>query len=257
MTVPSLSFDGKIVVITGGRRGMGRGFALAFAEGGADVAICDNVLEDGELEGVAEEIRKLGRRSLFAQVEVSKKAEVDNFIQRVENELGGIDILVNSAGMIIRKSLMEMNEEEYDTVMDVDLKGYFLCAQAVAKRMMDRQRGTIVQIASRAAFQSALNQGVYPIAKTGVVMLTRILARELAQYKIRVNAIAPGGTRTKFNEAMRLARPEGERGAATGNPLGRMAEVDDMVGPVLFLASDSASGFITGFTILVDGGVMA
>ncbi len=254
MTVPNLSFDGKIVAVTGGRRGMGRGFALAFAESGADVAICDNVLEDGELEGAAKEISKLGRRSLFAQVELRKKAEVDNFIERVEKELGPIDIFVNCAGMIIRKPLMEITEEEYDTVMDINLKGYFLCARAVAKGMMERKRGCIVQVASRGGVRPAANAGAYDIAKAGVIMLTRILARELAQYKIRVNAIAPGGVRTEFGGKSLEVTPESQHRAATVIPLGRGGEVSDMVGAVLFLASDSASTFITGTTILVDGG---
>ncbi len=258
MVARSLSFDGKIAAITGGRRGLGRGFALAFAEAGADVAICDNVIEGGELEGTAEEIRKLGRRSLFTRVDVSRKAEVDNFIQRVENELGPIDIFVNNAGMIIRKPLMDISEEEYDIVMDIDLKGHFLCAQAVAKRMMERKRGTIIQVASRGAFQPAANSGAYDMAKAGVVMLTRILARELAKYNIRVNAIAPGGTRTQLGgKSLGPPTPEQRQRVATIVPLGRTAEVDDMVGSVLFLASDGLSGYITGFTILVDGGQMA
>ncbi len=254
MAVPNLRFDGKIVAVTGGRRGQGKGFALAFAEAGADVAICDYVIEDGELKKAADEIRKLGRRSLFQQVELRNKKEVDNFIDKVEKELGPIDIFVNNAGMIVRKPLMEITEEEYDTVIDIDLKGYFLCAQAVGKRMMKRKRGCIIQIASRGGFRPAPNSGSYDIAKAGVLMLTRILARELAPGKIRVNGIGPGGVRTEFNRAMREAREHAGTTAPAHNLLGRTAEVEDMVGPVLFLASDELSGFIDGVTVLVDAG---
>ncbi len=256
MAVRSLSFKGKIVAITGGRRGQGRGYALAFAEAGADVAICDNVIEDGQLEKVADEIRKLGRRSLFQQVEVRNKAQVDKFIDRVEKELGPIDIFVNNAGMKIRKSLMDTTEEEFDTAMDINLKGYFLCAQEVAKRMIARKRGNIIQIASRGGFTPSDNGGSYDMAKAGVIMMTRKLARELAPYKIRVNCMAPGGVRTEFGGKSLVAttRPAG---AHAPNLIGRVAEVEDCVGPVLFLASDELSGFINGYTILVDGGAEA
>jgi NAD(P)-dependent dehydrogenase (short-subunit alcohol dehydrogenase family) len=253
MPVPGFDFKGKIVAITGGRRGMGKAFTLAFAEGGADVAICD-VVADGDLEAVSKAAQKLGARSLFARVDVSRKAEVDGFADRVERELGPIDILVNNAGMIVRKPLMDITEAEYDTVMDANLKGYFLCAQAVGKRMIQRKRGTIVQVASRGGFQPAPDSGAYDIAKAGVIMLTRILARELGPHGIRVNAIAPGGTKTQFNADIRT--PERERALGDRLPLRRMAEIDDMVGPVLFLAS-GASGYVTGTTMLVDGGQMA
>ncbi|NIS60241.1 MAG: SDR family oxidoreductase [Proteobacteria bacterium] len=254
MTIPSFSSKGKIVVVTGSRRNIGKAFALAFAEVGADVAVCDKVIEDGELEAVAKEIRKFGRRSLVAQVDVNNKTDVNNFVQRVENELGGIDILINNARtMIINKPLMEWEEEEWDITIDVDLKGYFLFAQAVAKRMMERRKGNIINIASRAAFKATKNSGAYPIAKAGVVMLTRMLAVELASYNIRVNAIAPCSVRSALEDGWR--DPEVERAIETP-PLGRWPEPRDIVGSALFLASQ-ASSFITGHTILVDAGKLA
>lgn len=254
MTVPSFSSKGKIVVVTGSRRNIGKAFALAFAEVGADVAVCDMVIEDGELEGVAKEIRKFGRRSLVAQVDVNNKTDVNNFVQRVEDVLGGIDILINNARtMIINKPLMEWEEEEWDITIDVDLKGYFLFAQAVAKRMMERRKGNIINIASRAAFKATKNSGAYPIAKAGVVMLTRMLAVELASYNIRVNAIAPCSVRSALEDGWRDTEVERAKEAP---PLGRWPEPRDIVGSALFLASQ-ASSFITGHTILVDAGKLA
>jgi len=255
MTIPSLSLNGKIAVITGGRRGMGRAFALAFAEAGAGVAVCDKVVEDGELSALSAEIKKMGRSSIALQVDITRKADVHNMVKRVEGELGGIDILVNNAAIIIRKPLIELEEDEWDQVVDIDLKGAFLCSQAVAKGMMERKKGNIINMASRGAFKPNKNTGAYDIAKAGVVLLTRMLAVELASYKIRVNAIAPGPVKTKFNESV-WSNPEHLRASAASIPLGRWAEPGDIVGSALFLASD-ASSFITGHTILVDGGIMA
>jgi NAD(P)-dependent dehydrogenase (short-subunit alcohol dehydrogenase family) len=255
MTVPNLSLENKVAVVTGSRRGLGKAFALAFAEAGADVAVWDKVIEGGELESVAREIQRFGRRSLAAQVDITRKAEVERLVQQVMDEFGYIDILMNDAAVIIRKPLVELEENEWDTVIDVDLKGYFLCSQAVAKRMVERKQGNIINMASSAAFKPNKNKGAYDIAKAGVVMLTRTLAVELAAYNIRVNAIAPGATKTKFNEEM-WSNPEHYLQSVAKIPLGRWAETSDIIGSALFLASD-ASSYITGHTILVDGGIMA
>lgn len=255
MTIPTLSLTDKVAIVTGGRRGIGKAISLAFAEAGADVVVCDKVVEDGELGAVAEEIRGLGRRSLAVQLDISKKTEVDSVVQRVADEFGRIDILVNDAGMIIRKPLVELEEEEWDTVIDIDLKGYFLCSQAVGRKMVEQKRGNIINIASRGAFKPAKNSGAYDIAKAGVVMLTRILAVELAEHNIRVNAIAPGPTKTKFNEAV-WSNPDILKAREASIPLGRWGEPRDIAGSALFLASEFSS-FITGYTILVDGGLMA
>jgi dehydrogenase/reductase SDR family protein 4 len=246
------SLDGKVAIVTGGRRGIGRAIALALAKAGTDVALGDRVIDNGALEGVAEEVKKLGRRSLAIQADITKKAEVDNLVRKTAAEFGSIDILVNNAAMNIRAPLLELNEEGWDKVIDTDLKGYYLCSQAAAKIMVRQKRGNIINIASTAAMYTAPEMGAYCIAKAGVVMLTRILAVELAKYNIRVNAVAPSMVKTKFSQPLWAdAKTLGEIEA--GIPLGKLAEPEDIVGSVLFLASE-ASAYITGHTLVVDGG---
>jgi NAD(P)-dependent dehydrogenase (short-subunit alcohol dehydrogenase family) len=255
MGTSSFSLPGKVVIITGGRRGIGKAIALAMAEAGADIAICDRVIEDGELNAVAEEVKRLGRRSLAVQADITHKADVDALVQRVMDEFGAVDILVNNAAMNIRALLLELSEDGWDRVIDADLKGYYLCSQAVGKRMVDQKRGNIINIASIAAIKAAPEMGAYCIAKAGVVMLTRVLAVELAKYNIRVNAIAPYMVKTKFSQPL-WSDPETLKELESEIPLGRLAETSDIIGAVLFLASD-ASSYITGHTIIVDGGLSA
>jgi len=255
MSVPGLSLEGKLAIVTGGRRGIGRAIALAMAEAGADVALCDRVTDDGELAAVAEEIQRLGRRALAVKADVTRKVDVDNLVQVVTGEFGTIDILVNNVAMNIMAPLLELGEDGWDKVINTDLKGYYLCCQAAGRKMVDRKGGRIINIASTAAMKAAPGMGAYCIAKAGVVMLTRVLALELAQYNIQVNAIAPYMVRTKFSQplwsdARTLKQIEAEI------PLGRLAETKDVIGAVLFLASD-ASSYITGHTIVVDGGLSA
>ena len=255
MSVPGLSLEGRLAIVTGGRRGIGRAIALTMAEAGADVALCDRVTDAGELAAVAEEIQRLGRRALAVKADVTRKADVDNLVQVVMGEFGAIDILVNNVAMNIMAPLLELGEDGWDKVINTDLKGYYLCCQAAGRKMVDRKGGRIINIASTAAMKAAPGMGAYCIAKAGVVMLTRVLALELAQYNIQVNAIAPYMVRTKFSQplwsdARTLEQIEAEI------PLGRLAETKDVIGAVLFLASD-ASGYITGHTIVVDGGLSA
>lgn len=255
MGVPSLPLPGKVAIVTGGRRGIGKAIALALAEAGADIAICDRVIEDGEVKAVADKVQQLGRRSLAVRADITQKADVDSLVQRVVDEFGVIDILVNNAAMNIRAPLLELGEDGWDRVIDTDLKGYYLCSQAVGKRMVDQKGGNIINIASTAAIKAAPEMGAYCIAKAGVVMLTRVLALELAQYNIRVNAIAPYMVKTKFSQPL-WGDPETLKQLESEIPLGRLAEPGDIIGSVLFLASD-ASSYITGHTIIVDGGLGA
>jgi len=248
----SVSLLGKVAVVTGGRRGIGKAIARALAEAGADVALGDRVVDDGELNAVSEEVKKLGRRSLAVQADITQKADVDNLVQKTMAEFGAIDILVNNAAMNIRAPLLELNEDGWDKVIDTDLKGYYLCSQAVGKIMVGQKRGNIINIASTAAMYTAPEMGAYCVAKAGVVMLTRILAVELAQYNIRVNAVAPSLVKTKFSQPL-WSDPETLKQIESEIPMGRLAEPSDIVGSVLFLASD-ASAYITGHTIVVDGG---
>lgn len=255
MGATSFPLQGRVAIVTGGRRGIGEAIALALAEAGADIAVCDRVTEDGELEAVAEEVQQLGRRSLAVRADITQKADVDSMVQRVVDEFGAIDILVNSAAMNIRAPLLELREDGWDRVINTDLKGYYLCSQAVGKRMVEQKRGSIINIASTAAIKAAAEMGAYCIAKAGVVMLTRVLALELAQYNIRVNAIAPYMVKTKFSQPL-WGDPETLKQLESEIPLGRLAEPGDIIGSALFLASD-ASSYVTGHTIIVDGGLSA
>jgi len=253
LSIPSFSLEGKVAIVTGGKRGLGRAIALAFAEAGADVAICDLVVEDGELEVVAKEIQRLGRRSLAVQVDVTRKADVDNMVKRVVDEFGHIDILVNNAAVLGDKCpVLEFSENDYDRIVDTDLKGYFLCSQAVGKRMAEQKGGNIINIASVDAMRPSLKSSPYSAAKAAVVMLTKSLAVELASDNIRANAIAPGWVKTEMTR-QKWGDPEYLKQMEAGIPLGRIAQPGDIAPVALFLASDAA-GYVTGHTLVVDGG---
>jgi NAD(P)-dependent dehydrogenase (short-subunit alcohol dehydrogenase family) len=250
--VGSYSLSGKVAVVTGGRRGIGKAIALALAGAGADIALGDRTIDDGQLEAAADEVKKLGRRSLAVKADITSKAEVDSFFQKVADELGAVDILVNNAAMNIRAPLLELGEDGWDKVINTDLKGCYLCAQAAGRIMVSQKRGNIINIASTAALKAAPQMGAYCIAKAGVVMLTKVLAVELGQYNIRVNAVAPYIVKTKFSQLL-WSEPEALKQIEAEIPLGRLAETGDIVGAVLFLAVD-ASSYITGQTVIVDGG---
>lgn len=253
MAIPEFSLEGKVAIVTGGSRGIGRSIALGFAEAGADVAVASRTVAD--LEKVAREIEALGRRALVIPANVSVKADVDNMVAKAIERFNTIDILVNNAAMNIMRPLVELREDGWDKVMNVCLKGYFLCSQAVAKVMIEKKSGNIVNIASTGAAKAAVGLGAYGIAKAGVVMLTQLLAVELAHYNVRVNAIGPSLVRTGFSEPM-WSNPDGLRALEATIPLGRIAEPEDIMSAALFLASD-ASGYVTGQTLYVDGGILA
>ncbi len=235
-SVPIFNLAGKVALITGAGRGIGKALALAFAEAGADVSICSRAGGDGELGVVADEIRKLGRRALAIRADVSRRRDVEDMVKRTVAELGGIDILINNAGICPLGLLLGTDEELWDSVIDIDLKGYYLCCRAVGKLMVERKKGTIINIASTAGLRPAPHHAAYSIAKAGVVMLTRLLARELGGCGIRVNAIAPWTVKTILAEPL-LSNPEYVKTALAGLPLGRFGETGDIVGAALFLAS--------------------
>ncbi|MEW6034433.1 MAG: 3-oxoacyl-ACP reductase family protein [Chloroflexota bacterium] len=253
MAKEAFSLQGRVALVTGGSRGIGRAIALGFAAAGADVAICARKLP--ELETVSGEVRGLGRRSLALTANIGVKAEVEGMVQRTLAELGAIDILVNNAAMNILSPLLELREDGWDKIMATDLKGYYLCSQAVGRVMAERGSGNIINIASTAAFKAMPGMGAYCVAKAGVVMLTRVLAVELASRGVRVNAIAPGMVKTRFSQPL-WAEPEALKKQESQVPLGKLAEPEDIVGAALFLASD-ASRYVTGHTLVVDGGQQA
>ncbi|MEE9556713.1 MAG: SDR family oxidoreductase [Candidatus Adiutricales bacterium] len=245
MTIPNFSLENKVAVITGGKRGIGKGIALTFAEAGADVAVCGRTLPD--LEKVAEEIEALGRRSLAMKADVSEKRDVENLMERTVREFGTIDILVNNAVVYTGGPLVELSEENWDNTVDIGLKGFFLCSQAAAKVMMEKKQGCIINMSSTAGIRPTGRQGAYSIIKAAGIMVTKLLAAELAEYNIRVNALAPTVVKTE------LVNPDLLKGFMTQLPLGRLTELDELTSAALFLASDAAS-YISGHTLIVDGG---
>jgi len=255
MSIPNFTMAGKVVLITGGRSGLGKAFALAFAEAGADVAICSRTVEGGGLEAVADEIRKLGQRALTIRTDVSRKADVENMVMETVAELGGIDILINNAGTVVRVPLLETEEDIWDKVIDTNLKGCYYCSRAVGQIMVQRKKGSIINIASINGLRAIKGRAAYCVAKAGVIMLTRVLAREFGSYNIRANAIAPWLVETPMTESL-FSDPDFTKAALAATPLGRLGKTDDIIGTALFLASDAAS-WITGQTIAVDGGYLA
>jgi NAD(P)-dependent dehydrogenase (short-subunit alcohol dehydrogenase family) len=245
MTIPSFSLDGKIALITGGKRGIGKAIALTFAEAGADVVVCGRTLPD--LEIVAEEIKGLGRRSLAVKTDVSSKSDVESLIDRVIKEFGIIDVLVNNAVVYAGGTLVDLPEEDWDNTLDIGLKGYYLCSQAVARVMMEKKKGSIINMASTAGIRPTGRQGAYSVIKAAGIMLTKLLAAELAEYDIRVNALAPTVVKTELTNTDLL------KGFMTQLPLGRLTEVEELAAAALFLASDAAS-YVSGHTLIVDGG---
>lgn len=255
MSIPVFTMTGNVALITGGRTGIGRAFALAFANAGADVAICSRTDEGGELEGVADQIRKIGQRALAVKADVSRRIDVENMVKKIVGEFGGIDILINNAGISPRCPLLETEEELWDKTIDINLKGCYLCSRAVGKIMVEQKRGNIINIASELVFRVEPNRAAYIASKAGIIMFTKVLAREWGRYNIRVNAIAPGLVNTRMSEYF-FSDPDAVKAALPNYPLGRLGEPDDIVYSALFLASDGAR-FMTGHTIVVDGGSTA
>ncbi len=244
---------GKNAIITGGRRGIGKAIALALAGAGADLAICDIVVDDGNLNKTAEQIKQLGSQCLALQADISRRADVETMVRAAVDAFGAIDILVNCAGVWIPgQTLIECSEDDWDRVINTNLKGCYLCCQSVGKVMATQKSGSIVNISSQVGLTPGAGEGAYPVSKAGIIMLTRQLALELARFSIRVNALAPGIVKTDFNAPF-WKDPEKEKEASAMVPLNRLAEPEDVAEAALFLASDS-SGYITGEVLAINGG---
>jgi len=246
------SLSGKVALVTGGSRGIGKAIAVGLAKFGADVAVTSRKLPD--LEQVATEIKGLGRRSMAIAAHIGRMEEINNLVPKVRDEFGKIDILVNNAATNpTMDQAMDVEERAWDSVMNLNLKGLFFLSQAVARLMKEQGGGKIINVASVAGITPDILP-VYSISKAGVIMATKVMAQQWAQYNIRVNAIAPGLTKTRFSEAL-WSNPAVLQGAMVRTPLQRVAEPDDMVGAVIFLASD-ASSYVTGHVLVVDGGTV-
>jgi 2-deoxy-D-gluconate 3-dehydrogenase len=244
---------GKTAVVTGARRGIGRAIALALAEAGADVAVCDIVADDGLLTKTREEIKQLGSESVALIADVSRREDVEKMAGQALKVYGKIDLLVNCAGVWIPgQNLIECSDENWDRVIDTNLKGTYLCCQAAGKIMAAQKSGSIINMSSQVGLTPGAGAGAYSISKAGIIMLTRQLALELSSYKIRVNALAPGIVKTDFNAAF-WKDPAVEAQTAGMVPLGRLAEPEDIAQAAVFLASDAAS-YITGQILCINGG---
>jgi len=240
----------QVAVVTGGSRGLGRGIALALAAAGAHIVPVSRT--EADLLAVAQEVRSLGRRSLPLAVDVTEEAQVQEMVQRVVGEFGRIDILVNSAGIVIIKPTPDFPLTEWERVIRVNLEGTFLCCKEVGKVMLQQERGKIINISSVRGLQGRANDPAYPASKGAVNLLTKSLAIEWAQKGITVNAIAPTFIRTDLN-AFLLEDAPTRAWVLSRIPMGRVGQIWDLFGAAVFLASP-ASDFITGHILYVDGG---
>jgi len=223
----AFSLSGKVALVTGGSRGIGRAIAVGLARFGADVAVTSRKLPD--LEEVAAEIRGTGRRSMAVAAHVGRMEEISSLVPKVKEGLGRIDILVNNAGTNpTMDQAIDVEERAWDSVMNLNLKGLFFLSQAVARLMREQGGGNIINITSVAGITPDILP-VYSVSKAGVIMATKVMAQQFAQYNIRVNAIAPGLTKTRFSQAL-WDNPDILQGAMMFTPMRRVGEPDEMVG---------------------------
>ena len=247
---PSFDLTGKVAMVTGSARGIGFSIASALAAYGADIVLCD-LLTD-ELEESRKAISNLGRRVLAVRADITKIPEIQAMVDKAVEEFERIDILVNNAGINITQWAVDVTEEAWDKVMNINLKAVFFCSQAVGKVMIGRKSGKIINVSSQAGTVAIPQRAAYCSSKGAVNQLTKLLALEWAPHGINVNAIAPTFIETKFTEPM-FRNADFHRYVLNSIPLGRIGMPEDVTGAVVYLAS-SASGLVTGHVLLVDGG---
>jgi NAD(P)-dependent dehydrogenase (short-subunit alcohol dehydrogenase family) len=252
MILESFSLAGQVGIVTGGGQGLGRTFCHAFAEAGADIVVAELNAETGPV--TAAEVATMGRRSLFVRTDVSDRASVGAMVEQVLSTFGKIDFLMNNAGIVQHLGAEDVEAEDWQRVLDVNLTGVFTCCQAVGRHMIERRRGSIINIASVSGLIVNVPQcqASYNASKAAVIHLTRSLASEWATHNIRVNAIAPGYMNTE------MARPFFDDPAYGGVwidaiPMKRPGEPEELAPAAVFLAS-AASSYMTGATLVIDGG---
>jgi NAD(P)-dependent dehydrogenase (short-subunit alcohol dehydrogenase family) len=253
MAKMSLDLSGKVALVTGGSRGMGRAIAGAFLAQGADVIICGRKQEN--LDRALQEFHDAGYKALGHAVNVGKPDQVAGLFESIQADFEKLDILVNNVGMnILTPSVTAADPALWDKIIETNLKGTFLTSSAAVPLMKKAGKGKIINISSIAAKKAAMGMGIYCVAKAGVEMLTKVLARELVQDRITVNGIAPCVVRTDFTRPF-WSNESILKEIVNTIPMGRIAETDDIVGTALYLASE-LSDFVTGEIITVDGGSM-
>jgi len=245
--------SGKVAIVTGAGQGIGKAIALALVKEGADVVIADINLKAAEI--FAEEATAFGK-AIAMKVDVSSKVDVDRMMKEALKQFRRIDILVNNAGIAIMAGADEITVEQWDQVVDINLKGTFLCSQAVGREMIKRKSGKIINIASAAAHSAAPNMVAYNVSKAGVIQLTKTLAVEWAKYNINVNSISPGVTEGVMLSRLRVEDPEAFKAREQRIPLKRVNQPKDIAKLVIFLSSEDSDN-ITGEDIRLDGGMLA
>lgn len=250
MNVSQFLLEGKVALITGGSRGIGRASALALADAGASVIVSSRKIAD--LEPVAEEIRAKGVKSMAIAAHNAKTEDSKALVEKVMQEFGRIDILVNNAGTNpYYGPIMDQDEKTFDITMNVNLKGIFILSQLVARIMKAQGGGSIINVSSIGGLRAG-DLGVYCVSKAAVIMLTQVMAKEWGQFNIRVNAIAPGIIKTRLSEALWKDPAVNDKAVSTV-PMMRLGEPEEIAGAVVFLSSKAGS-YITGETMVIDGG---
>jgi len=252
MSVPVLSLEGRVAIVTGASQGIGRALAAGFAEAGASVLLAARTVSS--LENVAREIAAQGGKALAVPTDVTDSGQVSRMVQRAVDEFGRIDVLVNCAGGAGKTPmvpLLDMTEDVWDAIVDFNLKGVYLCCRAAGRIMVEQRSGSIINFSSGSGVVPVVNQTHYCAAKAGVNHFTRVLAAEWGRYNVRVNAISPGLTATR--STVDGLTPDMYERLSRSIPLGRVGQPEDMLGVALFLASE-ASAFISGVIIPVSGG---
>ena len=250
MVFDEFKLDGAAAIVTGAGGGMGRAISSALAEAGAKVTVADVIVEGGQQ--TVEVVKKAGGQAIFVKVDLTKGSEVENMVETTVREFGKVDILVNNAGIQLAKPFIDLTEDEWHRVMNINLTSVFLCSKAAGRHMIKQEKGRVINIASTAGLAAATNQSVYCASKAGLILLTKAMALEWARYHINVNAIAPGYFRTPFS----AKATEDEKTAADllrRIPLRRFGEPKDL-GPLVVYLASAASDYMTGETVLIDGG---